>query len=59
MSDEIDNIDNFLLKTSLLECLVKHLRSRPIQTRTFQLLHDLVAKTKEPELFSDDDLTRT
>jgi hypothetical protein len=59
MSDEISEIDNFLLKSALLDCLVKYLRSRPIQTRAFQLLHDLVATTKEEYLFSDEDLTRT
>ena len=59
MSDEVVKIDNFQLKESLLDCLVKFLRSRPIQTRTYQLLHDLVAITKEELLFTDDDLTRT
>ena len=59
ISDEISSADNFLLKNALLDCLVKYLRSRPIQTRSFQLLHDLVVTTKEEFLFSDEDLSRT
>lgn len=59
MSSDVVHVDNFLLKEALLDCLVKYLRSRPIQTRTYQLLHDLVMTTKEDKIFSDADITRT
>jgi len=59
MGDEILKIDNSQLKNSLLDCLVKHLRSRPIQTRAYQLLHDLVINTQEVDLFVEEDLVRT
>jgi hypothetical protein len=58
MREEVNSVDGSELKNALLDCLVKHLRSRSIQSRTYQLLHDLVV-VSEADLFSDDDLTRT